>query len=58
MLKEWEVAQVCIDCIYVEQFLASILDRIEFLFTSAIALEKIRSHQVFSVGSHLIKQIV
>ena len=44
MLKEWHEARICIDCIYVEQFLDSILDRVDFLNTSAIALESVRSH--------------
>ena len=44
MLKEWQEAQICIDCIYVEQFLANILERIDFLNTSAAALENITSH--------------
>lgn len=44
MLKEWEEAQICIDCIFTEQFLATILERIDFLNTSAIALSNITSH--------------
>ena len=44
MIKEWEEAQICIDCIYTEQFLAGVLERIDFLNTSAIALENITSH--------------
>ena len=38
--------------------MACILERIDFLNTSAIALENITSHQFFTAGSHLIKQII
>ena len=47
MMKEWQEAQVCLDCIYVEQFLATVLERIDYLNTSAAALETVSSHDTF-----------
>ena len=57
-MKEWEEAQICLDCVFVESFLAGILERIDFLNTSASALETVTSHDSFQVGARVIKQIV
>jgi len=55
MLKEWEEAQTCIDCIFVEQFLSNILERIDFMNSSAVALEGVKGHELFVTGSRWIK---
>ena len=41
-----------------EQFLATVLERVDFLNTSAAALETVSSHDTFQVGAHVIRQIV